>query len=143
VIVPDLNLLVYAYSAAARLHVRARAWWQDLLGGEEPVGLPWHVSVSFVRLMTSTALHRSPWTADQAIAAIEAWHACPNTLVIDPGPRHLALLRALLAEAGAAGNLTTDAHLAALAIEHNATLHSNDADFGRFSGLRWVNPLAG
>jgi toxin-antitoxin system PIN domain toxin len=141
VIVPDVNLLVYAYSATAPEHERAGAWWRRAMEGEEPVGLPWAVTVGFLRLMTSGAIITPPLRPAVALDAVESWYERRQVQVLDPGPRHLGILRGLLVGAGVAGKLTADAHLAALAIEHGCELHSNDADFGRFSGLRWVNPL--
>ncbi len=139
-IIPDVNLLVYAYSRDAREHERARAWWERLLSSEA-VGLPWAVSLGFLRLMTHPAVLVRPLEAQRAVAHVRSWLDRPNVEVLDPGPRHLEVLDRLLGEVGVAGNLTTDAHLAALAIEHQAELHSNDADFARFPGLRWRNPL--
>jgi toxin-antitoxin system PIN domain toxin len=100
------------------------------------------VSLGFLRLMTHPAVLTTPMRPEQALPVVESWYERPNVFVLEPGPRHLALLGNLLRAAGVAGSLTTDAHLAALAIEHGCELHSNDADFGRFSGLRWTNPLA-
>jgi toxin-antitoxin system PIN domain toxin len=105
------------------------------------VGLAWAVLLGFVRLMTHPAVLERPMSAGEALGHARSWLARPNALVLQPGPRHLDLLDALLAEAGAAAALTTDAHLAALAIENNAVLHSNDADFARFGGLRRHDPL--
>jgi toxin-antitoxin system PIN domain toxin len=141
VIVPDVNLLVYAYSATAPQHAKARAWWERTMNDEEPVGLPWAVSVGFLRLMTSAAVAAPPLRPAAALDVLESWYERRNVHVLDPGPRHLPILRGLLDELGVAGKLTADAHLAALAIEHGCELHSNDADFGRFSGVRWVNPI--
>ncbi len=141
-ILPDVNLLVYAYAAQAPHHAAAETWWERTVGGGEPVGLPWAVSLGFLRLMTHPAVLSTPMRPEQALAALESWHERPNVHVLDPGPRHLGLLRGLLGSLGVAGNLSTDAHLAALAIEHGCVLASSDADFGRFPGLRWVNPLA-
>jgi toxin-antitoxin system PIN domain toxin len=142
VIVPDVNLLVHAYAEGAPQHRAARGWWEGLLGGKEPVGLPWAVALGFVRLTTHPSVLETPMRPADALDALERWYERPSVHVLEPGPRHLALLGALLRAAGTAGNLTTDAHLAALAIEHGCELHSTDADFGRFSGLRWRNPLA-
>jgi len=142
VILPDVNLLVYAYAAQAPQHAVARTWWERTVGSREPVGLPWAVSLGFLRLMTHPAVLSTPMRPGEALAALESWHQRPNVYVLEPGPRHLSLLRGLLESLGLAGNLTTDAHLAALAIEHGCVLASNDADFGRFPGLRSVNPLA-
>lgn len=142
-IVPDLNLLVYAYSRDAREHEGARRWWEELLGSGGPVGIPWAVSLGFVRLMTHPSVLERPLEPVRAVAHVRSWLDRPNVEPLDPGSRHLEILERLLGEAGVAGNLTTDAHLAAIAIERQAELHSNDADFGRFAGLRWRNPLDG
>ena len=140
-IVPDLNLLIYSYNRKAPQHEAARAWWEGLLNGAEPVAVPWVVVLGFVRLMTQRTMLANPMQPAIALAQVRAWFACPNVEELEPGPQHLDLLDRLLAAAGTAGNLTTDAHLAALAIEHQCELHSNDTDFARFPGLRWRNPL--
>ena len=140
-ILPDINLLVYAYNRDAPAHAGARAWWEGLLGSNEPVGIPWAVSCGFIRLMTHPAVLMTPLDPKRAVAHVHSWLERANVEVLDPGPRHLDLLGRLLGSLRVAGNLTTDAHLAALAIEHQCELHSNDGDFGRFSGLRWRNPL--
>jgi toxin-antitoxin system PIN domain toxin len=140
-ILPDVNLLVYAYNRDARQHAAARAWWEGLLTSTEPVALPWAVSCGFIRLMTHPTVLLRPLDPSRAVAHVRVWLDRPNVEILDPGPRHLELLGRLLDELGVGGNLTTDAHLAALAIEHQCELHSNDADFGRFSGLRWRDPL--
>lgn len=142
-ILPDINLLVYAYNQDALEHVGARSWWERLLSSSEPVGLPWAVSCGFIRLMTHPAVLLEPLDPRRAIEHVRSWLDRPNVEVLDPGPRHLEVLARLLENLGVAGNLTTDAHLAALAIEHQCELHSNDGDFARFSGLRWRNPLRG
>jgi uncharacterized protein len=94
-----------------------------------------------VRLTTSRSLFFEPLAPAQAIGRVRTWLERPQVRVLQPGPQHLDLLEELAAEAGKAGSLTTDLHLAALAVEHDAELHSNDRDFGRFAGLRWTNPL--
>ena len=140
-ILPDVNLLVYAYNSDAPRHAAARRWWEGLLNGAMPVGLPWAVTCGFVRLMTHPAVLVRPLSTAEAGGAVQAWLVRPCVEVLAPGPRHLEILLRLLAEPGVTGALTTDAHLAALAIEHQCELHSNDADFSRFPGLRWRNPL--
>lgn len=140
-IVPDVNLLLYAYNRDARHHGPARAWWEDLLSGTESVGLPWAVGLGFVRLMTHPAVLVAPLHPGVAVRHVRQWLERPNVVVLEPGPGHLDVLESLLGPLGVGGNLTTDAHLAALAIEHQGELHSNDTDFARFSGLRWRNPL--
>jgi toxin-antitoxin system PIN domain toxin len=141
VILPDLNLVVYAHNADAPDHAASRAWWETLLNGTEPVAIPWAVALGFVRLMTHRAVLGTPMRPPTAVAHVRSWFAQPLVETLDPGPRHLDILARLLAAAGTAGNLTTDAHLAALAIEHQCELHSNDTDFARFPGLRWRDPL--
>jgi toxin-antitoxin system PIN domain toxin len=141
VIVPDLNLVIYAYNPRAPNHTAARAWWEDLLNGAEPVAIPWVVTLGFVRLLTNRSVLVTPMTPAGAVAQIRAWFACSSVESIEPGPQHIDLLDRLLSAVGTGGNLTTDAHLAALAIEHQCELHSNDNDFARFPGLRWRNPL--
>jgi uncharacterized protein len=141
VIVPDLNLVVYAYNGDAPHHAVARAWWERLLNGTEPVAVPWVVVLGFLRLMTHRSVLIHPMSPASALAHVRAWFSQPNVEHLEPGPQHIDLLDRLLSAAGTAGNLTTDAHLAALAIEHQCELHSNDSDFARFPGLRWRNPL--
>jgi uncharacterized protein len=138
---PDVNLLVYAANESAAQHAPARAWVEETLSGRETVALAWPVLIGFVRVSTNPRVVQRPWSAEQAIAAVEGWLAQPPVTVVHPTDRHLAVMRDLLAPLGTAGNLTSDAHLAALAIEHGATLCSSDNDFSRFAGLRWVDPL--
>ncbi len=140
-IVPDINLLLYAYNASATQHRKARAWWEALANSERPIGLPWVVILGFVRLVTHPAVLTQPLRPLEATARVRTWMSLPNVTLLDPGTRHLSILENMFQSSEVAGNLTTDAHLAALAIEHQAELHSNDSDFGRFPGLRWVNPL--
>jgi uncharacterized protein len=140
-IIPDINLLIYAYNLDAPDHRSARRWWEQTLSGNSPVGLPWLVLLGFMRIMTSRRILISPLSPQEAIAHIRSWLDQPQTEILHPGPRHLDLLESLASAARATGELTTDLHLAALAIEHQAELHSNDSDFGRFPGVRWVNPL--
>lgn len=138
----DANLLLYAVNADAPVHSAARRWLEQVLSGTEPVGFAWVALLAFVRLATRPAIFPSPLAPEQAFEILEAWLAQPCATVLHPTERHAALLRRFARELGTAGNLTTDAHLAALAVEHGATLCSTDADFRRFPGLRWVNPLA-
>ncbi len=140
-IVPDLNLLLYAYNDGAPLHSPARLWWENLMNGTERIGAPWAVTAGFVRLITHPSMLHDPFTPEQAIDTVEEWFRLPHFAPLNPGPEHLRLMRGALAAAGVGGNLVTDAHIAALAIEYQAEVHSNDTDFGRFPGLRWRNPL--
>ena len=141
-IVPDINLLVHAYNSESPVHVQARAWWEGLLNGTRPVGLAWVAILGFVRITTHRQILSSPLTPKAACDRARTWLGRPYVSVLHPGDRHAEILFGLLGALGYAGNLTTDAHLAALAIEHQAELHSTDVDFGRFAGLRWVNPIA-
>jgi toxin-antitoxin system PIN domain toxin len=141
--VVDLNLLLYAINVDAPHHERARAWWEETLSGEEPVGLAWIVVLGFLRLATRKGLFPQPLTCEQALDVAEEWIRHSAVVLLPPGERHWSVLRTLLEDAGTAGNLTTDAHLAALAIEYDATLCSTDNDFARFRPLlRFVNPIA-
>jgi toxin-antitoxin system PIN domain toxin len=139
-IIPDLNLLLYAYNAGATHHRTARRWWEGLLAGDQPVGIPWVVILGFIRLSTTRGVFREPAKPGEALERVASWLEQPGAFVLNPGTGHLDVLRRTLT-CTAGGSLTTDAHLAALAIEHQAELHSNDSDFARFPGLRWRNPL--
>ena len=139
---PDVNVLLYAVDEQSPHHSPARAWVEDALSGTETVAFTWSVLLAFVRLSTRALIFERPMTVEQALELIESWIARPCATIVDPTDRHLSLLRELLGPLGTAGNLTTDAHLAALAIEHGAELCSSDHDFARFSGLRWTDPLA-
>lgn len=140
--VPDINLLVYAHDTRAALHAPAREWWEKSLSGEEAVGIASPVIFGFLRLTTSPRVFAKPLPVGEALGHVRAWLAQPQAQVLQPGPRHLEIAFRLIEGLGVAANLTTDAQLAALAIEYQATLCSSDCDFARFPGLRWVNPLA-
>jgi hypothetical protein len=137
----DLNLLLYAVNLDAPKHAASRAWLEEVLSGDEPIGLSWPVLLGFLRISTHVRILPNPLTTEQALAVVDGWLAQPAVRVLPAGPEHWRILRDLLVESGTAGNLTTDAHLAALAIENGAELCSTDRDFGRFPKLRWVNPL--
>ena len=140
-ILPDVNLLVHAYNRESPVHAAARAWWEGLMNGTRPIGLPWVGILGFIRITTHRLVLDNPLPVSTACAHARAWLARPYVSNLHPGDRHAEILFGLLDSLGTAGNLTTDAHLAALAIEHQAELHSTDADFRRFPGLRWANPL--
>ena len=140
-IVPDINLLVYAYNDGAPHHQAAKRWWEGLVNGVERVGVPWAVSTGFVRVMTHPRALLTPISAADAIAHVSDWFQYAHITPINPSAEHLTHLRQCLDAACVGGNLVTDAHVAALAMEYQAEVHSNDSDFGRFSGLRWRNPL--
>lgn len=141
-IVPDVNLLLYALITAFPDHAAARRWWESTLNGSREVGLAAPAAFGFIRIATNPRVLTEPMSTDAAITEVERWLARPNVRVLTPGPRHLDIGFGLLRSIGTVGNLTTDAQLASFAIENQAELHSNDVDFGRFDGLRWINPLA-
>ncbi len=138
----DANVLLYAVNEASPHHSRARSWLDGALGGREPVGFAWTVLLAFVRLATHPAVFARPLTPAEATGVVRAWLAQPPAVVVEPTPRHADLLAGLLEETGTAANLVNDAHLAALALEHDAVLVSFDAGFGRFTGLRREVPGA-
>jgi toxin-antitoxin system PIN domain toxin len=142
-IVADLNLILYAHDAGSPLYPKARTWWLDLLSGNEPVGLAEVVLFGFMRLSTHGRIFQQPMTPLEAAGHIRRWLAQPYVQVLTTGSEHVEQVLSLLGSAGTAGNLVTDAQIAAIALDHDATVHSADADFTRFPGLRWHNPITG
>ena len=140
-IVPDVNLLLYAYDSDSAFHAKTAAWWRRCLSGSEPVGLPPVVVFGFLRLSTNARVFKHPMTPAEASQHIRSWLAQPVVQMLEPRSNHIELVLQSLESLGTAGNLVTDAQIAALAIEHEATLHTNDTDFMRFTGLRRFNPL--
>ena len=138
----DANLLIYAIDSDSPHHERARRWLEATLSGDTWVGLPWVVVLAFVRVTTRAGIMRAPLSVEQAVGFVDVWLAQPYVALIGPGDGHWPVLKNLLLAAGAAGNLTSDAHLAALAIEHGCEVASADNDFRRFPGVTLVNPLA-
>ena len=138
---PDINLLVYAINTRSPQHERAKRWLEDALSGTEQVGFAWLALLGFIRISTNPAALERPLSSSGAIEYVEEWLARPVATVVHPTLQHVSVLRRLLEPLGTAGNLTSDAHLAALAIEHGAELCSGDVDFSRFEGLRWTDPL--
>ena len=137
----DANLLLYATDTLAPRHLKARGWLERQLSGDETIAFAWVVLLAFVRLATNPRVFERALSMDRAVDIVDSWLAQPCSVIVHPGDRHLAMVRGLLDPLGTAGNLVNDAHLAALALEHGAELYSCDADFSRFSGLRWINPL--
>ena len=137
----DVNLLLYAVHKDAPRHAEAKSWWEAKLSGTETVGLAWIVLLAFLRLTTRPNVFPKPLRIETAFDIVDSWLEQPSVTVVHPGPRHARMLRDLLLPLGAGGNLTTDAHLAALALEHGAELCSLDHDFARFPRLKWHNPL--
>jgi uncharacterized protein len=140
-ILVDANLLLYAYRPRALQHEASRAWLESALSGSEFVRFAWVSLWAFMRISTSSHVFEHPLSAAESAAAVSSWLAQPVAGILEPGERHLEVLTRLLAEGQATGPLVMDAALAALAIEHGATLHTTDRDFARFPGLDWVDPL--
>jgi len=140
-IVPDTNLLIYAYDETAREHTKSRLWWEGLLSGTAPVGVPWIVLLAFTRLMTHPQICRNPLSIEEVRKLVDQWFEPAHVFLLNPGARARPVFFDLLDSAGSGGNLSTDALIAVIALEHSAVVHSNDPDFERFPGLRWVNPL--
>jgi len=141
VILVDVNLLLYAIDQDAPHHRAAHRWWEATLSGTCPVGLAWVVLLAFVRLTTRQGILVRPLPPDEAVAFVDEWLDHPLVEVVSPGPGHWRILKSLLSAPGTAGNLTTDAHLAALALERGAKVYSADHDFARFAGVTHVDPL--
>lgn len=137
----DANLLVYAVNRDLPPHPKARAWLEHVLSGSEGVGLPSIVLLAFLRLTTSRHIFERALTVQDATAYVDQWLSQPVVTVPAPGSSHWRILRNLLLQTGSGGNLTTDAHLAALALEHGYTVCSCDHDFKRFPGLKHIDPL--
>jgi hypothetical protein len=142
-IVPDVNLLLYAYDANSRFHAEAATWWRACLSGSEPVGLLAVVVFGFVRIATNARVFEQPMTPGEAAGHLRAWLAQPVVQVVEPRADHTERVLSLLESLGTAGNLVTDAQIAALVLESDAVLHTTDSDFLRFTALRWHNPLTG
>jgi len=138
--VVDANVLLYAVNQDSPRHEAARTWLDESLSGTEAVGFAWVVLLAFLRLSTRQDLFQHPLSAEQAFDSVRAWLAAPQAVAVDPTVRHLEVLRGLMEPFGTAANLVNDAHLAALAVEHGATVVSFDRDFGRFSGIRLEEP---
>ena len=139
----DVNLLIYAINASSPHHQAAKKWLEAGLESSDPVGLAWVVVLAFLRLTTNPRVMPSPMSVEKACEIVDTWLELPGVRLVQPGPDHWRILCELFGDLGTGANLTTDAHLAALAIEHGARLYSTDNDFSRFKGLRWENPTAG
>ena len=141
-IVPDANLLIYAYDEKSSRYEAAKTWWTECLTGSEPVGLCVPVVFAFVRVSTLASAYENPLTLEKATRIVTDWIERSVTRVLSPGPHHIDQVLKLLEKAGSAGgNLTTDAQIAATAIAHKATVHTADRDFMRFLGLKCHYPL--
>lgn len=141
-ILVDANLLIYAVNTDARQHTIARRWLEQTLSGAAEVGLTWIVVLAFLRITTRPGILARPLASEVATTVVDGWFRQPFVRAVGPGPNHWPLLRQLLAATGTAGNLTSDAHLAAIALETGCAIYSADYDFCRFPGIAHVNPLA-
>lgn len=139
-LIADANVLLYAVNRSDERNGACRRWLEGALAGSETVGLPWQVLLAFVRLTTRVGLFPQPLAVADAVGTVQAWLAQPPAVVPAPTSRHLDILAGLLAGTGTGGNLVSDAHLAALAVEHDAMIVTYDRDFGRFAGVRWMEP---
>jgi len=137
----DVNLLIYAVNNDAPLHHKTKAWLESVMSGTETICMPWVVILAFLRLSTRTGSFREPLRIERAFQLMEGWLEQRPVTIIEPTTKHLQIMRNFLLPLGSGGNLTSDAHLAAIAMEHGAELCSADGDFARFPGLRWRNPL--
>ena len=138
----DANVLLYAVNEADPKHEPSREWLDAALAGHETVAFSWVVLLAFVRLSTRIGLFPHPLAVDEALSRVRAWIDQPASVILEPTSRHFDVLSSLLAEVGSGANLVSDAHLAALALEHNARIITYDSDFGRFRGARWERPTA-
>ena len=139
-ILPDVNILVHAVNADSPKNDTIRSWWDTCLNGVQPVVLPWVVILGFIRITTNPRIFGLPLSVEEATHYIREWIGKPSVRIITPTADHWELMENLLRIAGTAGNLTTDAHLAALAMQWDCTLYSTDTDFARFKGLKWKQP---
>ncbi len=138
----DANVLLYAVNASDPKHDVARRWLDGCLNGTQTVGFSWPVLLAFLRLSTKVGLFPRPLSVTESIARIRSWLEQSGSVIVEPSPRHLDILSGLLTEIGTGGNVVTDAHLAAMALEHDATVVSYDTDFARFAGVRYEPPVA-
>lgn len=139
----DANILLYAEDSRSSHHAEIREWWDAQLSGVAPVCLCWRVLNAYIRIGTNSRLHARPLTIKEACERVRSWFDQPCVRLIAPGDQHWTHFERMLTQGKAHGNLVSDAHLAALAIEHNCTLYSTDRGFARFPSLKWANPIAG
>lgn len=139
-IIPDVNILLHAHNQGSRDHEVARDWWADLLSSKTAVGIPWLVCLGFLRISTMPRIVANPLAVEDSIDVVEGWLKRRYVRVLEGSSLHHELVFDLLRREGVAGNLTTDAHIAALAMEYGAEVATTDNDFARFPKVRWFNP---
>jgi toxin-antitoxin system PIN domain toxin len=137
----DANLLLYAYDSGSEYHRAAADWLAAAFSGPELAGLTWDTILAFLRISTHPRMRAQPFNSSEAVAIVEEWLDQRNVRLLAPTDRHWTILKGLIGQGQVRAALMMDAHLAALAIEHGAVLYTNDRDFTRFPGLKWVNPL--
>lgn len=137
----DANILLYAVDEASPFHERASAWLTSRLNGPRRVGFPWQSLVAFLRISTHERASAHPLTAERATRFIADWLEPEVAWIPREGPGHARILTDLVTRYHLRGSVVSDAHLAALAIEHGLEVCSNDSDFARFSEVRWINPV--
>jgi toxin-antitoxin system PIN domain toxin len=142
-IIPDINLLLYAYDADSSSHPKVSQWWATCLSRNEPIGIPLFVAFGFVRIGTNARIFQKPMTLQEASGHVRSWFNQPVVSMLHPAADHIENVFKLLEDYGLSGNSVSDAQLAALAVENHAVLHTADSDFSRFAGLKWFNPLTG
>lgn len=140
-IIVDANILLYAEDSLSPFNRDARKWWDDQLSGSEPVCLCWRVLSAFIRIGTNPRVFEYPLSLEQTLTRIQSWLDQPCTRIIRPTEQHWTTFQQMLNDGQAVANLVTDAHIAALALEHGCTVASTDSDFARFPKLKWINPL--
>lgn len=140
-ILVDANILLYSEDSLSEHHEASRAWWDGLLSGTAPVALCWPVLTAFIRIGTNARLHKRPLTLKEAAGRVQSWLDQPCVRVISPTEQHWTVFQQMMRAGNATANLVSDAHIAALAVEHNCVLASTDTDFARFRGLKWRNPI--
>ena len=141
-ILVDANLLLYTVNRFSGQHASAKKWWDAQLSSVETVALSWQVVQAFVRISSNARLFKCALTLDEAIECVQSWLDQPCVRILQPTENHWKFFQQMLRAGHATANLVSDAHLAALAVEHNCVLHSTDTDFARFRGLKWKNPIA-
>lgn len=141
-IVPDANILIYAYDTTSPHHTKAKTWWEEALSGDEPIGIPWVVVLAFTRLITHPSVCTTPLTIRQARKRVAQWFDQEHVRLIAPTPKTFNLFFEFMEATELGGNLSTDALIASHAFENGAVIFTNDRDFDRFPSIKWINPLA-
>jgi toxin-antitoxin system PIN domain toxin len=141
VILIDTNILLYAEDEASTYNKKARGWLDNQLSGSSIVCLCWQVINAFIRIGTNHRVFEKPLALKEAVNRVKTWLDQPCVRIIQPTENHWTIFKEMLVSGQAAGNLVSDAHLAALAYEYGCTLFSTDTDFSRFPHVKWKNPL--